>query len=490
MRSRVGKLAIPWALLIVACCPRALAAGSSSLSEKPIPMVTEAQVKKAHAQSASGGGHESSALVTHPVPMVNGDEVLKKTPPILSIGDPFLAAGNIAPGITLPTGAVWQPALWLFGSYSTSAGYFDDGVAPSREYWSNRLDLFFNLKLSPTERVLLGFSPLSEGGNHTGFVHTEAGGTDFVNATNIEVRTLFFEGELGEIFPRLAPDDNKGVDIGFAIGRQPLLFQDGVMINDTMDAFGITRDTIPIPGITPDMRITGIIGFNDIRRDDNKLDKDALLFGVFTETDLWVSTVDVDAAYVNSDNPAGGDALYLGASATQRIGQINTTFSVNSSTAFENKGAAADDGVLLFSQVSRTLPLSDNIVYFDAFWGIDNYSSAARDRGTGGPLGRVGILFAAPSVGLAGPALSNRADEAFGGALGHQMFFNDEKTQLTLEVAGRKDTNDTHQGAVAIGGQLLQALNNRSSVQVDASVSGGEKRDIGSAVRMELRTRF
>lgn len=491
-----GKSAVAGSLLLAVLGQDALAASSSALSEEPIPMVTEQKVKRSHVESAlpeehgeEAGGHESSALSEEPKPIVNGDEVLPVTPPVLTLGDPFLAVGNIAPGITLPTGAVWQPALWVFGDYRGTLGYFNDGINDGRSYFANRLDLFLNLKLSPTERVLLGFSPLSEGSRSTGFFHTRTD-DQFVNATNVEINQLFFEGEFGEIFPRLAPDDNKGLDIGFSFGRQQLLFQDGIMINDTMDSFGVTRDTIMIPGITQDIRITGLFGFNDIRRDDNQLDDSAYLFGIFTETDLRKSTIDLDAAYVLSDSPRGGDALYLGASATQRFGLYNTTFSINSSTTFENEGAAADDGVLLFSQISRTLPYSENIVYADFFWGIDNYSSAARDRGTGGPLGRVGILFAAPAVGFASPALSNRADDAFGGAIGHQMFFNHEKTQVTVEVAGRKDTNNVDQGAVAIGGQLLHALNNRSSVQLDAAVSGAENRDIGSSVRMELRTRF
>ena len=262
------------------------------------------------------------------------------------------------------------------------------------------------------------------------------------------------------------------------------------MINDTVDAIGITRDTIVIPGVTQDMRATALFGWGNINRDNNVLDEDALLFGLFTETDLRRSTIELDAAFVTSDNALGGDALYLGAEATQRIGLFNTTFSVNTSTAFENDGAAADDGVLLFSQVSRTLPYSDNFVYGNFFWGIDNYSSAARGPTAGGPLGRVGILFAAPQAALAGPALSNRADHAFGGAIGQQMFFNNERTQFTVELAGRKDTDGTEQGAIALGGQLIHALDNRSSLQVDTFVSGNEHRRIGSGARMELRTRF
>jgi len=494
MFVRVASLVSAGVLLSGAFCVGALAQGhGSALSEEAM---TETELAAHRAEMAGGGGHESSGggghetgLSEEVVPLLTDETAPKETQPIVEIGERFLNNGNLDAGITLPTGAVWQPALWVFGDFRAAAGHFDNGVAPSRQYQANQLNLFFNLKLTPTERVLIGFSPLTDGTDDTGILHTN-GDTSFVNGLNPVPSTFFFEGEFGEIFPNLDPDENKGLDIGFAIGRQPLLFQDGVMINDTIDAIGITRDTVVIPGITQDMRITGIFGFSNINRDNNVLDEDAYLFGVFTETDLRKSTVDLDAAFVTSDNRQGGDALYLGASATQRFGLYNTTFSINSSTAFENEGAAADDGVLLFSQVSRTLPYSENIVYANAFWGIDNYSSAARGARAGGPLGRVGILFAAPAVGFAGPALSNRADDAFGGAIGHQMFFNHAKTQLTLEVGGRKDTNGIDRGAVAFGGQLLHALNNRSSVQVDASVSDGENQDIGSGVRMELRTRF
>ncbi len=144
----------------------------------------------------------------------------------------------------------------------------------------------------------------------------------------------------------------------------------------------------------------------------------------------------------------------------------------------------------MFSEVSRTVTASENVVYANAFWAIGNYTSAARDSLTGGPLGQVGILFAAPAVGLGGSALSNRADSVFGGSIGHQMFFNEDKTQLVMELGGRKDTDGSDAGVVAFGGQLLHALNNRSSIQVDGFVSAGQDRKAGTGLRMELRTRF
>ena len=99
-------------------------------------------------------------------------------------------------------------------------------------------------------------------------------------------------------------------------------------------------------------------------------------------------------------------------------------------------------------------------------------------------------MFAAPTASLSGSPLSNRADNAIGGALGYQMFFNHEMTQLTLELAGRKDTNGIGEGALAFGGQFLHALNNRTSLQIDAFVSVNENGHAGSGLRSEIRTRF
>ena len=47
--------------------------------------------------------------------------------PLVIFGDPFLAPGNLSAGFELPTGAVWQPSLWVFGQ-----GMIYSSAAPSR----------------------------------------------------------------------------------------------------------------------------------------------------------------------------------------------------------------------------------------------------------------------------------------------------------------------------------------------------------------------
>ncbi len=431
-----------------------------------------------------------STLSTEPIPMKAEEDLPERTPPIIEIGPDFLGTGNIPEGIELPTGAVWTPALWIFGNYRTAINFFDNGADPKVLEWANRLDLFANLQLSGTERLLLGMEPLHSGRDFSGYRWKPDENDGSVNGFNADITTLFFEGEFGEIFPNLDPEDTGSYDIGFSVGRQPIFFQEGMMFDDTIDSVGFVRDTVMIPGVFVETRITALFGWNDIDRDDNAEDEGAYVFGLFTETDFRSTTTNLDFAYVSSDEDNSGDGFYIGASATQRIGHWNTSFRGNVSVALEGESDAVSTGALLFAEVSRTLPASENVIYANGFWGIDNYSSAARDELAGGPLGRVGLLFAAVGLGNYGSPLSNRADKVVGGSIGHQWFFNDNRTQLVLELGGRKGTSSEIQDAVAIGGRFEQAIGQRLILRVDAFASVQEDRDEGLGARTEMLIRF
>lgn len=438
-----------------------------------------------------------SELSEEPIPMATEEDLPARTPPIIEIGPEFLGVGNLDEGIELPTGAVWQPALWVFGEARTALQYFDGGQGTEAAEWANEVDLFANLRLSGTERVLLGISPISlDGGSKfTGYIDEPDSEEGWYDRTNGIIRTLFFEGEFGEIFPELDPDDSLGLDFGFSVGRQPLFFQEGMMINDTIDSVGLTRDTIIIPGVSVDIRSTAIFGWDEVNRDDNREDRDAYLFGLFNEGDIGGSTVQLDFAYVDGGEPGDDeDGVYVGAASIQRIpvfGQtLNTAFRANASISTGEDSAEVSDGALLFTEISMTPHGTDNVAYVDAFWGIDEFSSAARDEATGGPLGRTGILFAAVGLGNYGSALSNQAKDVVGAALGYQMFFNNERTQLIFEVGGRAGTDSNVDDQAALGARFQQAIGDRYVFRVDGFVSEQENADMGSGVRSEFLVRF
>ena len=201
-----------------------------------------------------------------------GDALPERTRPLLEIGPAMLGTGPLDPGFELPTGAIWQPALWVFGQYRTGAGVYKNGGAAEEQEWANRLDLCANLRLSGTGRVLFGLSPLRDEGRFSGYHRRPEQKEGFDSAFSGEITTLFFEGEIGEIFPDADPFDTGGLDIGFTVGRQQLLFQEGLLINDTIDAVAVTRDTLMARDISVDTRVTALFGWGNIHSSDTARD--------------------------------------------------------------------------------------------------------------------------------------------------------------------------------------------------------------------------
>lgn len=434
---------------------------------------------------AAGDGALSEEVIPY-----RPDALPERTPPLLEIGPGLLNTGPIGEGFELPTGAVWQPALWVFGTFRTAVQTFDGGDGEAVSEWANRLDLFTNLRLSGTERILFGITPFNIDNAASGYRFGPDGQEGFQNELNARVTTLFFEGDFGEIFPDLDPFDEGSLDIGFTVGRQRLLFQEGLLINDTVDAVALTRDTVIWKDASVDTRITALFGWNQIHRSDNEDDDGAKLYGLFTETDFRPTTVATDFAYVDGSGSTGGDGLNLGAAATQRIGHVNTAFRVNQSVALDRDTAAVGTGTLLFAELS-TDPLGNNdVLYLNGFSAFGNFTSAARDPQTGGPLGQVGILFANVALGSYGAPLSNRAEDAVGGSLGYQMFFNQDRTQVILETGGRVGTGSGETDAVGFGVRLQQALGDRYVIQMDSFVAHEEDTDISYGARGEFLVRF
>jgi hypothetical protein len=415
--------------------------------------------------------------------------------PIIEIGqNPFLGSGPIAPGITIPTGAVWQPVFIVFGTERTALQTFDDGTGQITEF-VNRLDLYGNLYLTPTERILIGFRPFDRNG--TSFSGYEFDPKHkFKNDGNAYITTLFFQGDFGEIFPNLDPNDTKSLDYYFAIGRQPLNFEDGIMIDeDEVDAIGITKTSEFFLGASS-LRTTGVFAWNEVNRNDNIPDSHAKLFGLFNTADYAEDTIDLDFAYVAADDRSGGDGVYLGVGDTRRIGLFDSTTRVNASLALDHETPAVSTGVLLFQQFSITVPESKNVAYLDAFYGIHNYSSAARGEDRGGPLGETGILFAAQGIGAYGAPLGNRANDAVGLALGYQVFVGSPDRQLTFELGGRLKTADpdffgeTQPNEIATAVRYQMKLNQHLVLIFDSFVGAPEGRGTAYGFRSELLTKF
>ena len=426
-----------------------------------------------------GHGGSDSRYSDEPIPLA---DIPDRPRPLIEIGPKFLGTGNISQGFTLPTGAVWTPAFMVFGTIRTATQGIENGVADAQVAEAvARLDLFGNLYLTQTERVVVGVSPLNQEGRFTSFTFlNEVGGApvlgpngeepdDFQEELNFRINTLFFEGDIAELFPKLDWDDSSPLDYYLSVGRQPLSFQDGILINeDALDMVGLTQANLKLSGFV-NTRVAGVFGWGDVNRHSgingpfvdcgdliarstpgpigNCSDGSALLFGLFTETDTRTRTVELDAMYMLADDETG-DGIYAGLGTTQRIGEYNNTFRIVGSYPIGDETPFNRAGAIIHNQFGFTPHHTHNWAYINLFGGIGNFRSAARGPASGGPLGQTGLLWAAVGIGRYGAALGNQADEAVGGGIGYQMFFGKaRRQQLILEVGGRytygsNDAND------------------------------------------------
>ncbi len=422
--------------------------------------------------------HGHSSRLTDEVIPLRLDLVPNRPKPLIELGEPFLGTGTLSPGFQLPTGAVWQPSLLVFATMRTaiqSNGYNPRFGEARVSEAATRLDLFANLQLSGSERLVMGFRNFDEDGRFTRYVFdSEIPGDEdgFEDELNAEIGSLFFEGDFGEIFPNISPRDFRPTDVGFSVGRQPMFFQEGILINDIIDGLGLTWNSLQ-PRRTSNFRATLFYGWNNVNRGGTAEDA-GRLFALLTSTDFPGSTMDIDLTYVQGQDGVA-DAAALGVSSVQRIGLVNTSFRALASSV--DTIAGSEEGVLLFSEVSWTPTHSYDLVYINNFWAIDRFVSAAHGPGNGGPLGRAGVNFAAVGLGSYGAPLDASAQDVAGGALGYQMFFNRTRTQLILELGARLGTASAIQDQYAFTTRYQQAVGRHFVLRLDGFANHTEAFD-------------
>ena len=437
------------------------------------------------AESESNEQHDLT-LSEDAIPL---EDLPKRPRPLLEIGNGFLEPARISQGWTLPTGAVWQPSFMLWGT-ARSAFQAETGSGLDQAQWANRLDLFGQLSLTPTERFVVSIEPFQGGGEFTGYrFGVDGAGSEFVSDFNFSPDTFFFEGDFGEIFPKLDRSIGPPLDLGFMVGRVPVHFQDGFLVDDRMTAFGLVKNSILADG-TSNLRLSVIAAWDGVHRGDNSSGRDTLLAGLITEFDRVETTWSVDAVYVNGDEGANG--AFAGVSAIRRIkGRWNLSSRLLGSYKLNQADdEAIDDGLLGVLGLSFAPKGTHNIFYANAVAAAGHYVAASRGADRGGPLGRIGILFEAPGLGSIGAPLANDADHVFGGAVGTQFFFNHARTQLVLELGGRGQFDSSRARAAAVGLRLQQALGQRVILRFDGY--GGYERGEGGFVggRSELVLKF
>jgi len=451
----------------------------------------------------SYGGHglhaeekkpESDSRISDKVINPIAENFPERPAPLIEWGDDLLGPGKLSEGFVSPTGAVWRPSLIVYGTFRSALQYFDTGGSQKFTEWANQLNLFANLSLTASERFVLGFRFLdgdpTTGSNLTGYVFEPDSNKGYVNGSNTQVERFFFEGDLAELFPGLDPDGTAGLDIGFSIGRQPISFQEGIIINDIIDSIGITQNSIRI-GDTSNIRITALYGWGEVHR-NGVLDNESELYGLFFASDHPSTSINIDLIYL--DNQQGVvDRWFSGISFIQRIGLVNTAF-----RGFLSDTVSDPDNTPLASLVTFEVSIipvhTDDLVYINGYYGEDNFIQAGLEPGRSGPLSRIGIIYDGAGIGNYAAALTSNPGDSYGVSMGWQTFFGPlygkQRRQLIVEVGGRNDQSSLDNDSVALAVRYQEAFGTRLVIRLDGFVAEHSVASDNRGVRSEILIKF
>jgi hypothetical protein len=367
--------------------------------------------------------------------------------PLVELGMPLYLAGPVPPPSTAcgPTNPV-LPRFYLYGDYRIAAAYNaqngnDVGVL------AHRVNLEWDLWLTSTERFHMFTGALQEGNDFMRFEFDDDNAEFFdeLDFFDADTDTLFFEGDLGYMIGgwtgRYAP-----FDLPFTVGLIPLLFQNGVWMEDAILGAAATIPARNSPMLDwSNYDVTFFAGVDQVTSpafaDSNAA---ANVFGVTTMIEAKGGYIEAGYAFLDDTATLGRGYHNVGLSYTRRYLNLVSN-SVRLILNAGQDGPQQDrtaDGVLILVENSFLSPWPYNVIpYVNAFAGFDDPQSVARAGAAGGVLRNTGILF--ESDNLTGyPTLDATGNETAGAAIGLDLIAPEYKHQLILEAAALQAFGD------------------------------------------------
>jgi hypothetical protein len=416
--------------------------------------------------------------------------------PWIEWGRPFYDYGPFPPSSTLfGRTNLSAPQFLVYGDFRSAIASRQTGV--SNNQIASRLNLEADLKLTSTERLHTSMQPLNRNGNFTR-VDFNSEDAQFEQAFNANLVTGFLEADLGAVWGgltgRVLP-----FELPFAVGSMPLLFQNGIWLDDNVIGVAATLPAKNSAALDiPNFDVTFFYLFDNIDSpafgNDNSASK---AYGVASFLDVAEGYIELDYAFLEDRSAFGRSYHNVGISYTRRYAErLSNSVRLLSNLGQSPQGVAnSAEGLLLL--VENSLITADPylfVPYFNFFAGFRQPQSVARGAAAGGVLRNTGILF--ESDNLTGyPTLDATGNEAFGGAFGLNMIPGTINQQLVLEyafvnvmddVALRKAVGN-QQG---LGMRYQRNLSHSWLLRADAMYGFlNDTRDL-SGVRLELRNKF
>jgi len=379
------------------------------------------------------------------IDIYGGKHNIDEPRPVLELGIPLYREGPVAGGYdVVGRKNLVNPAFSIFGDWRNGVAYNDNGHDKKVGVAATRLNLETDLALTATERVHALFRPLDQGGKFTRAEFFGPDRKDNQGILNGNVRTLFFEGDVGNIVAGLT-DSYQSFDLPVSFGLMPLIFQNGIWVNDeiTGAAFSIPARNSPLLGIS-NMDISFFAGFDKVSSpaikdaNGNFVDHGVRVYGMaaFVEANqgFWeggVGHVDDREGF----NVGSYDSLTL-AFTRRYFGWLsNSVRGIWTIGENPNKSKAnpADGYIFLMENSLVTKRELTLVPYMNLFAGFKKPQSLIRNADAGGVLFNTGITF--ETDGLTGfPKMDDTGQDTYGGALGVEYLFNLDQ-QIVVEAS-------------------------------------------------------
>ena len=418
--------------------------------------------------------------------------------PAIELGLPFYLNGPI------PRSGTWlghtnlvQPKFYVYGDYRSAIAY-NDFNGNDQTVWANRLNLDIDLWITGTERFHMFWGPMDEGLEFNSLIYDngEITSNDAWDGWDQRTDTMFFEGDLGYIFGGLAGIEAP-FDLPFAVGLIPLLYQNGIWIEDAFVGGAVTIPARNKPFLDwSNFDTTLFVGLDEVTNNaafdgDNRA---ANIFGLTSMIERRGGYIEVGYAYLEDNQNASNDFHSIGVSYTRRYLNLlsNSVRALASAGQSGPEGDRNADGILLLMENSFLTRNPYNVIpYANFFAGFGTPRSAARLQG---PLKNTGINFETDLL-TGFPLLDDSGNNTFGGALGVDLLGWDFEQQLILEFAFLGTMDDAANRVApgdqyALGVRFQKPLSHTLLLRADAMHGWLEGAEDISGARMELRRKF
>lgn len=404
-------------------------------------------------------------------------------------------------GIT-PRGINWfgdtnlaRPQFYVYGDVRTGiAG--GRNAAGRTDNLATRLNLDLDLRLTDSERFHGFIGPLDRGGQFSN-IELRDGQLELNNVFDPNFVTAFFEGDLGAMWGGFHGKSSPA-EIPFTIGLVPLLFQNGIWMEDAVAgaAFALpARHSRLLNWSNYDWTFFAAMD----RVDSNAFgtnDHAAQFFGTACFIEAYGGYIESGYAYVRDRTDSRRSYHNMTTSFTRRYfdrisNSVRVIFNEGQDLAEDDR--TADGGLFLFENSWITAAPLTFVPYANFFYGWGRPQSVARAGGSGGILRNTGINF--DTDGLNGLAtLDPLAADTTGGSIGVDLIGNKLDRQLLLEVSYLTEHGDSNPNVdgdqIGIGARYQFPISNSRLMRFDVMHGWRGELDNVYGTRMEYRWKF